>query len=118
VMDMRRGGYQPARLAEANAELRDVLDLIASGSLTNGDAEVLRPVAENLLQADPFLVLADYAAYVACQQRVGEVWSDPPRWTRMSILNSARSGRFSSDRAVREYCEDIWDVPPVGIELD
>jgi len=118
VMDMRRGGYQPARLAEANAELRDVLDLIASGSLTNGDAEVLRPVAENLLQADPILVLADYAAYVACQQRVGEVWSDPPRWTRMSILNSARSGRFSSDRAVREYCEDIWDVPPVGIELD
>jgi len=64
------------------------------------------------------MVLADYAAYVACQARVGEAWRDPERWTRMSILNTARSGKFSSDRAVREYCEEIWNVPAVRVALD
>jgi starch phosphorylase len=114
----RRSGYRPARHVEENPELRAALDLLVSGALTLGDAEVLRPVVENLLQADPFMVLADYAAYVACQARVGEAWRDPERWTRMSILNAARSGKFSSDRAVREYCEEIWNVPAVRVVLD
>jgi starch phosphorylase len=114
----RRSGYRPARYPEENPELRAALDLFVSGALTRGDAVVLRPVVENLLQADPFMVLADYAAYVACQARVGEAWRDPERWTRMSILNTARSGKFSSDRAVREYCEEIWNVPAVRIALD
>jgi starch phosphorylase len=70
------------------------------------------PMVENLRAADPFLVLADYAAYVACQEQVSNGWRDAERWTRMSILNTARSGRFSSDRAIREYCDEIWNVPP------
>ena len=63
-------------------------------------------------------MLADYAAYVDCQERVSAAWQDPERWTRMSILNTARSGKFSSDRAIREYCDEIWDVSPVRVTLD
>jgi starch phosphorylase len=76
---------------------------------------VFRPLVDNLRYDDPFLVLADYTAYVACQQRVGAAWQDIARWTRMSILNTARSGKFSSDRAITEYCDDIWGVGPVNV---
>jgi starch phosphorylase len=75
-------------------------------------------VVENLVHSDPFLVLADYADYVACQEKVSAAWRDPGRWTRMSILNTARSGKFSSDRAIGEYCDQIWGVAPVRIDLD
>ncbi len=88
------------------------------GALTRGDTGVLRPVVENLLQADPFMVLADCAAHVACQARVSAAWREPERGTRMSIFNTARSGKFSSDRAVREYCDKIWLVPAVRVALD
>ena len=87
-----------------------MLELIGAGRFSRGDAEVFRPLVENLLQSDPFLVLADFAAYVACQERVSAAWRDAERWTRMSILNTARSGKFSSDRAIGEYCDDIWGV--------
>jgi starch phosphorylase len=118
VERVRREGYRPARHAEENAELREALDLLASGRLTGGDPEVLRPVVESLLTSDPFLVLADYAAYLAVQARVSEAWREEGPWTRMSILNTARSGKFSSDRAIREYCDETWHVPAVRIALD
>jgi glycogen phosphorylase len=95
-----------------------VLDLIANGRFSRGDREMFRPLVENLLRSDPFLVLADYAGYVDCQDRASAAWQDPKRWTRMSILNTARAGKFSSDRAIREYCDRIWDVHPVRIVLD
>jgi len=78
---------------------------------------VFRPLVENLTQSDPFLVLADYAAYVACQEGVSAAWQNPENWTRMSILNTARSGKFSSDRAIGEYCEEIWNLQPVTVKL-
>ncbi len=118
VERVKREGYRPAGVVEKNAELRAVLELLASGALTRGDPEVLRPVVDNLLGSDPFLVLADYDAYVACQARVSEAWREPEGWTRMSILNTARSGKFSSDRAIREYCELFWFVPAVRVSLD
>jgi starch phosphorylase len=118
VERVRREGYRPARHAEENSELREALDLLASGRLTGGDPDVLRPVVENLLQSDPFLVLADYADYVATQTRVSEAWRDEQRWTRMSILNTARSGKFSADRAIREYCDEIWRVPEAKVTHD
>ena len=92
-----------------------MLDLIASDHFSRGDAEVFRPLVDNLRYSDPFLVLADYAAYVACQEQVNAAWKDTERWTRMSIMNTARSGKFSSDRAITEYCDDIWQVGPVTI---
>jgi starch phosphorylase len=118
VERVKREGYRPGDRVAANAELRAVLDLIGSGHFTRGDAEVPRPLVDNLTWSDPFLVLADYAAYVACQERVSAAWADREHWTRMSILNTARGGKFSSDRAIREYCDGIWGVAPVRVALD
>ena len=118
VERVQRDGYRPADYADGNAELREALDLIADGAFSRGDREMFRALVENLLHSDPFLVLADYADYVACQERVSAAWMQPERWTRMSILNTARAGRFSSDRAIREYCDEIWNVRPVRIALD
>jgi starch phosphorylase len=99
-----------------NAELRAALELISNGHFSRGDPNVFRPVVDNLINADPFLVLADYAAYIACQEQVSAAWQDEENWTRMSILNTARSGKFSSDRAIKEYCEEIWDVQTVTMK--
>jgi starch phosphorylase len=110
-------GYRPGEYVAGNAELRAVLDLVGSGRFSRGDVDVFRPIVENLTLSDPFLVLADYAAYVACQERVSAAWKDVEQWTRMSILNTAHSGKFSSDRAIREYCDEIWNVHPVTVKL-
>jgi starch phosphorylase len=108
-------GYRSADHYRADDELRAAIDAIAEGAFSRGDRELFRPIVENLLRADPFMVLADYRAYVTCQDEVGRAWCDGERWTRASILNVARMGRFSSDRAIREYCRDIWQVEPVPI---
>jgi starch phosphorylase len=103
----------PGDCVAGNAELRAVLELIGSGHFTRGDAAVFRPLVDNLTPSDPSLALADYATYVACQEKVSAAWQAVDSWTRMSILNSARVGRFSSDRSIREYCRDIWNVSPL-----
>jgi starch phosphorylase len=118
VQRIKRDGYRPADYANANPELREVLTLIDDGHFSRGDRNMFRPLVENLLQTDPFLVLADYADYVACQERVSAAWQDARRWTRMSILNTAYAGKFSSDRAIGEYCDQIWKIRPVRIDLD
>ncbi len=116
VEAVKRAGYRPADHVAANPELGAVLDLIGSGHFSRGDTEVFRPLIDNLTQSDPFLVLADFAAYVACQEQVSQAWQEPENWARMSILNTARSGKFSSDRAIGEYCEEIWRVQPVTVQ--
>jgi starch phosphorylase len=118
VEQVKRRGYRPASYVEANPELRATLGMIADGGLSGGDREVFRPLVENLLGSDHFLVAADYAAYVACQEQVSDAWRDPAGWARMSILNAARGGKFSSDRSIREYCDEIWNVPAVRVSLD
>ena len=118
VAGVKRDGYRPMDYVDNNDELREVLDLIAEGRFSNGDPDVFRPLVDNLRYDDPFLVLADYAAYVECQDQVSTAWRDTDAWTRMSILNSARSGKFSSDRAIAEYCDDIWNVHPVTVKVD
>jgi starch phosphorylase len=118
VERVKREGYRPADHVNGNAELREVLDLIADGQFSRGDRDMFRPLVDTLLQADPFLVLADYADYVACQERVSAAWQDPRRWARMSILNTARAGKFSSDRAIGEYCDQIWKIRPVRIDFE
>jgi starch phosphorylase len=118
VETIKHQGYRPEDQLASNDELRMTLDLIANGYFSHGDRDVFRPLVDNLRYADPFLVLADYAAYITCQEKVSTAWRDGEGWTRMSILNCARSGRFSSDRAIAEYCDDIWNVKPVNITLD
>ena len=118
VEALKRAGYSPASRIAGNDELREALDLIAAGAFSRGDRELFRPLIDNLRDSDPFLVLADYADYVACQERVAAAWKDRSRWTRMSILNVARGGQFSSDRSIREYCATIWNAHPVRVSLD
>jgi glycogen phosphorylase len=106
-------GYHPREVCQQNAELQDVLDYIASGALAGGDANLFRPLVDNLLEHDPFLVLADYASYIQCQEQVSELWRRPQDWTRSSILNVARMGKFSSDRSIRDYCAQVWNIRSV-----
>jgi starch phosphorylase len=115
VTQAQAQGYRPADRAHSIPELRDALALIAGGHFSRGDRDMFRPLVDNLMQHDPFLVLADFPDYVACQDRVGTLWAERERWTGASILNTARSGTFSSDRAIREYCERIWHARPVPI---
>jgi starch phosphorylase len=117
VERIKRDGYRPSDYVAGNSELAAVLDLIAGGTFARGDTEVFRPLVDNLRYDDPFLVLADYASYIECQDHVSAVWQDSTAWTRMSILNTARSGKFSSDRAITEYCDDIWNVLPVTVRV-
>jgi glycogen phosphorylase len=107
-------GYMPRIIYESNPELREAIDLIDCGFFSDGDSGLFKPLIESLLSRDDYMLLADYPAYVDCQRRVSEAYADRNNWTRMSILNSARVGRFSSDRSIREYCRDIWKVSPIS----
>ena len=115
VVARQRDGYRPEEVIAHDAELREAVDLIAAGAFSAGDGNAFAPLLQSLRQRDDFLVLADYRAYVDCQALTGAAYADQARWTRTSILNVARIGRFSSDRAIREYCRDIWHVEPVVI---
>ena len=86
-----------------------------TGYFSRGDKDLFRPLVDNLLQRDPYLVTVDYAAFIAQQDAVDLAYRDVEGWTRKSILNTARCGFFSSDRAVRQYCEDIWKIKPLPV---
>jgi starch phosphorylase len=110
-------GYRPMDYYAANPHLREVIDLIRGGFFTRGDTELLKPLMDNLMYHDPYMLFADFAAYIDCQAAVSAAYADTEHWTRMSILNTARSGKFSSDRTIREYSADIWRVQTVPIRL-
>jgi glycogen phosphorylase len=112
VLELRRQGYRPRAFYEADAELKQVIDQIGSGCFSPDDRGRFQPLVDSLLNWDEFMLLADYRAYVDCQERVSQAYADQGRWTTMSILNVARIGYFSSDRTIREYCRDIWGVSP------
>jgi len=114
VEQRKAEGYTPRSVYLSNPELRETIDLIGSGFFSSGDHGLFQPLVESLLTRDDYMLLADYQSYVDCQQRVRDAYADPNNWTRMSILNSARVGRFSSDRSIREYCRDIWKVRPIA----
>jgi len=111
------GGYRPWEIYDGNPQLKSVIDLIGSGFFSHGDRGVFQPLIDNLIRNDPYLVLADYAAYIACQDLVSAAYRDTAHWTRMSIFNVARMGKFSSDRTIAEYCRDIWRATPTPVEL-
>jgi starch phosphorylase len=114
---LRRLGYRPRDHYERDAELEAVLDVLSSGFFSRGDAELFAPLVGNLLEHDPYFVLADYTAYAECQRQVARAFEDRAGWARMSVLNAARSGKFSSDRTIREYCREIWNIEPVPVRL-
>jgi starch phosphorylase len=110
-------GYNPTDFYNANAELRAVIDWLGSDYFTPDEgAHVLAPLRDNLLYHDPFLCLADFQAYCDAQDKVSEAYLDKTRWAKMAILNTARVGKFSSDRTISEYAKDIWKLKPVRIK--
>jgi glycogen phosphorylase len=118
VSDLKAKGYNPSDYYTSNADLREAIDLISSGAFSGGDRELFKPLVDSILLHDEYMLLADYQSYVDCQDQVSRAFRDDERWTRMSILNVARIGKFSSDRSIKEYCEDIWKVQPVKIDLE
>jgi starch phosphorylase len=117
VRSRQAEGYDPFEYYRDDPELREVVDLIGSGYFSKGDKELFKPLVDSLLFHDTFMLFADFRAYADTQLKVDEAYRDRERWTRMSILNVARMGKFSSDRAICEYCRDIWGVAPVPVAL-
>ena len=108
-------GYRPHEWVQANPVLKRVVDSIATGAFSPSEPGLFRPLMESLLHNDEYMVLADFQAYLDCQAQVELAYRDVDAWTRMSILNAARSGFFSSDRTIREYAKDIWGLRPVAV---
>jgi starch phosphorylase len=118
VLKIQAQGYRPRDIYNGNAELHEAMSLLRSGFFSRGDRMLFEDMVKNLIEHDDFLLLADFAAYVDCQSRVSAAYKDTKQWTRMSILNTARMGKFSSDRAIREYCDDIWKIQPVRVGMN
>jgi len=116
VEAIRERGYNPYDYYNGNWELKSVIDWLRSDFFTPGEHDAFAPLCGSLLEGgDPFLVLADYAAYVKAQEEVDKAYKDKKRWARMAIMNTARVGKFSSDRTIRQYAEQIWNLKPVAI---
>ncbi len=116
VQKTRREGYRPYQYYQENENLKRVLDFLHSEELTNGDTELFKPLYHNLLQQDPYQLLKDFESYSTKKEEVFEVWHKKEEWTKRSILNVARMGKFSADRSIRDYCDKIWDVKPVRVK--
>ena len=117
VYDLKAHGYRPWEYYHGNPELREVIELLRGGFFSRGDTELFRPLIDGLLRHDPYLVMADYQAYADCQRQVSQAYGDAEHWARMSILNTVHSGKFSSDRSIRQYCDAIWKTEGVPIKL-
>ncbi|WP_072623001.1 glycogen/starch/alpha-glucan family phosphorylase [Spirulina major] len=118
VITMKMQGYNPMAYYHNDMELQAVIDRIASGYFSHGNRDLFKPLVDSLLYNDQYMLMADFRAYVECQDKVSEAYLDQDRWTRMSILNAARMGKFSSDRTIHEYVTEIWKAKPVKIELE
>ncbi|MCX7072250.1 MAG: glycogen/starch/alpha-glucan phosphorylase [Gammaproteobacteria bacterium] len=117
VAALKSSGYRPAEWADRNPELNEVINLIRHGYFSRGDGELFRPLVDSLVHHDPYCLFADFASYADAHTRAGTAFLDADDWTRMSILNSARSGMFSSDRTIGEYCTAIWGAKAVPVPL-
>jgi starch phosphorylase len=117
VEALRAKGYDPGKIYEKDEEIRHLVDWLGSDYFTQGEQYAFAPLHHSLLDGgDPYLVLADYRSYAECQARVDAAYRDQSKWAEMAILNTARIGKFSSDRTIREYAEQIWNLPAVPVE--
>lgn len=117
VSALKSNGYNPMHYYQSNTELKAVIDRIAKGDFSHGDTEMFKPIVDSLLYDDQYMLLADYASYIQCQQDVSNAYTNQDRWTRMAIINAARMGKFSSDRTIDEYVNQIWKAKPVSVSL-
>ena len=117
VSSLAKSGYNPRVSYQNNPGLREVLSMINTGYFNRDKPHLYNDIYNSLVFKDKYMLLEDFASYVECQQRVMKTWQDPEKWTRMSILNTAAAGKFSSDRTIAEYARDIWKLEPVKVEL-
>lgn len=117
VAQCKQQGYTPMNYYHAHPELKEVLDLVRQGFFSRGDTDLFRPLIDGLMYHDPYMVLADFTPYADCQRQVDQAYANAEQWTRMSILNAARTEKFSSDRTILEYAKQIWHAPSVPIQL-
>jgi glycogen phosphorylase len=117
VYELKAKGYDPKHYYESDPELREAVDQVSAGTFSRGDRNLFKPLLDSLWYGDAYLLFADYRSYIDCQEKVSLAYQDPVTWVRMSILNVARMGKFSSDRSIREYCDRIWKASPVPVQL-
>jgi starch phosphorylase len=117
VADLKAKGYQPREYYNNCADLKEVIDLIAEDYFSVDHSGLFQPLVDNLLYDDPFMLLADYADYIRCQEEVSQAFADEEKWVKMSIYNGLRMGKFSSDRTIRGYVKEIWQAEPVTIQV-
>jgi starch phosphorylase len=117
VADRKASGYSPRNYYQSNPRLREIIDALSDGVFSRGDRRLFTPLIDSLLDRDEYMLFADFESYLACQARVSQAHEDADRWSRMSILNTARSGKFSSDRSIREYAREIWHVDASNASL-
>lgn len=113
VMAAKHQGYNPYDVYQSYPALKETIDLVQAGVFSTRDRSMFDPVIGALLRNDPYMVLKDFQSYIECQQRVADAYRNNTHWTKMSILNVARMGKFSSDRSIKEYCDNIWKVQPL-----
>ena len=115
VTSLKKAGYNPYDYYRHNQELKQAIDMIGNGSFSPGEPDLFRPIVDSLLGLDHYLLLADYASYIASQDEVDKLYQQPHEWARTSILNTAAMGKFSSDRTIAEYAREIWNIKPEKI---
>jgi glycogen phosphorylase len=116
VTEQKIIGYRPQNIISGNDSLREAIALIENGLFSCGDRELFRPLTRALREQDEYMLCADYPSYIERQEEVNRTYLQQDPWLRMSMLNVARMGKFSSDRAIDEYCKDIWNVGSVAID--
>ena len=116
VEESKSNGYNPHFIYDHNEDLRNVINMINSGIFAKGDTNLFKPITDKLLWHDPYMLLADYPLYIACQDLVSNTWKNTSEWNKKAILNVARMGKFSSDRSIQDYCEKIWKIKPFKLK--
>jgi len=118
VMKIKNNGYDPREYYEKDAELRRVIDMLASDYFNRKEPGIFKSIVESLLNVDYYCLLPDYHSYIETQDKVSKLYKDLDKWTQKSILNVARIGKFSSDRSVQEYAKNIWKVKPIKVKIE
>jgi len=118
VKALKNRGYRPGEYVNNNAELRAVLERINSGYFSMGNPQLFEPIIQGLLNSDEYMHLADYQSYIDMQAQVDQAYLDQDYWTKLSILNAIRMGKFSSDRTIQQYSQEIWHIDPVTIDME
>jgi glycogen phosphorylase len=118
VVFLKQAGYNPCEFYNADAELRQVIDMIAGNYFSKSEPGIFDPIVKSLLEnGDVYCLLADFRSYMETQDKVDTIYKNPLEWTKKAILNVAGMGKFSSDRAIIQYANEIWKIKPVHIEL-